>query len=174
VKGNRVVESRTGELMVLVGELRALHEELLAVIRQKLTAIRHADIEGLGSCQAREQFLSDRIRQREGLRQQLVQLIGKELGMTAEQTVRLPLSSLAERLTEPRRSQLLALAASTRQVVLAVDHNNKVSALVMGEMLKHFRQVCLAMARTGMSTGTYSSGGRMAPDLPARVFEAVG
>jgi hypothetical protein len=174
VTSRRIIESRSSELVFLLGEFRKLHEELLAVIQHKLAAMRRADVEAVNSCLAREQFLANRIRQQEGLRQQLVQLIGKELGLAAEQTVRLSLKGLAERLEEPCRGRLLAQAAALRETMMTIDRANKVAAMVTGEMLKHFRQVCMAMARVGQSTGTYSPAGRLNSEAPARVFEAVG
>jgi hypothetical protein len=174
VTSRRIIESRSGELAFLLSDLKKLHEELLAVIQHKLAAMRRADADAINSCLAREQFLVGRIRQQEGLRQQLVQLIGKELGLTPEQAVRLPLKALAERLDEPRRGQLLAQAAGLRETMLGIDRSSKVAAMVTGEMLKHFRQVCLAMARAVQSTGTYSPTGRLNSEAPAGVFEAVG
>jgi len=174
VTADRVIESRTGELLIVMGELKQLHEELLTVLQQKLAAMRRADTEGLNSCTARQRFLVDRIRQKEGLRRQVVQLIGKAMGMPAERAADWPLRELAERLPEPRRGQLLAQAAVVREILLAIDKTNTVAALVTGEMLKHFQQVCAAMARTGQSTGTYSSAGRLNSEPPVGVFEAVG
>jgi len=174
VTARGAIESRVGDLVVLLGDLKEVHEELLAVIQQKLAAMRRADTEALNSCLAREQFLTDRIRQREGLRQQLVQLIGRELGLSSEQVQGLSLRELAERVDEPRRGQLLALSACIRETLGAIDAANRVAALVTGEMLKHYRQVYSAMARSGPSMGTYSSRGQLAADRPAQVFEAVG
>lgn len=168
------LESRCRELIGLLGELRELHEELLAVIQQKLAAMKRADTDGVGSCVARETFLSNRIREREGFRQQLGQLIARELGVGPEAARKLSVTQIAEHVPEPRRGQLLALSAGTREVLRSIDEANKVAALVTGEMLKHFRQVYSAMARTGASTGTYSAGGRRTPDRPVQVFDAVG
>ncbi|MBN1341935.1 MAG: flagellar protein FlgN [Phycisphaerae bacterium] len=171
---NRALESRSGELVTLMGDLKKLHEELLAVVQQKLAAMKRADTEALNSCLAREQFLADRIRQREGLRQQLVQIIARELGLDAERVRELSLKDLAGHFNEPRRGQLLALAASVRGVLEAIDSANRVAALVTGEMLKHFRQVYSAMAQAGGSSGRYSAGGQLMTDRPMQVFEAVG
>ena len=112
--------------------------------------------------------------QGEGLRQQLVQLIGRELGLSTEQVQDLSLRALAERFDEPRQGQLLTLSASIRERLSAIDAANKVAALVTGEMLKHYRQVYSAMARSGPSMGTYSAGGQLAADRPVQVFDAVG
>lgn len=174
MRKRRVVESRSGELIVLLGELKALHEELLEVIQQKLAAIRRADTDGLNSCLARERFLSDRILQRDGLRQQLVQLIGKALEIDPDRVRHMSLSELAEELSEPVRGQLLGLSADMRQTLLAIDSANKVAALVTDEMLKHFRQVYAVMAQSEESAGTYTARGRRTDDRPVQVFEAVG
>jgi hypothetical protein len=174
VTTSKTIETRTGELIVLMGDLQKRHEELLAVIQQKLAAMRRADTEGLNSCLARETFLADQIRQREGLRQQLMQLINKELDVPAEAAQRLSLRELAERFNEPRKGQLLGLAAGLRKVLISIDSANKVAALVTGEMLKHFRQLYAAMAQAGQSSGTYSAGGRLTAGKPVQVFDAVG
>jgi hypothetical protein len=157
-----------------LGDLKKLHDELLAVIQHKLGAMRNADMETINSCLAREQFLVNRIRQQEGLRQQLVQLIGKELGVAAPPSGAISLPRLVERLDEPRRGQLLSLAAGLRGAMQAIDGCNKVAALVTSEMLKHFRQVCMAIAQAGHSAGTYSQAGRMNSEASVGVFEAVG
>ncbi len=174
VKGRRVIESRSAELVVLMGELKRLHDDLLSVIQQKLNAIRRADTEGISSCLARERFLVDRIRQQEGLRQQLVQIISKEMGSGATQPGAMSLSDLALQLAEPRRGQLLALRAGLRETLLEIDRRNKVAVLVTAEMLKHFRQVCAAMAKVGRSGGTYSPAGQLDSGQLPSVFEAVG
>ncbi len=170
----RVIQSRSKDLVVLLGDLKRLHEEMLGVIRQKLAAMRQADTDALNSCLARERFLADRISQQEGLRQQLVQIIGKALGLELEARRTLTLSVLAEGLPEPERTQLLGLAAALRECLGQIESANKVAALVTGEMLKHFRQVYSAMARAGQTTGTYSSGGQLTTDRPTQVFDAVG
>ncbi len=170
----KVIESRSGELVTLLGELKGLHEELLRFIEQKLEAMRRADTEKLNACLSREQFLAQRIAEREGLRQQLVQLIGRAMDLTQDQTERLTVKDIADRVAEPRRGQLLGLAAGIRQTLQAIHARNQVAALVTDEMLKHFRQVYTVMAKSGPSTGRYSPAGTPATDRPRQVFEAVG
>lgn len=170
----KALQSRCGELVVLLGDLKELHEQLLGVIQQKLAAMRRADTDGINSCVAREKFLSERIRQREGLRQQLVQLIARALDVPSESAQEMSVAQVAEHLPEPRRGQLLTLSTATREILETLNEANRVAALVTSEMLKHFREVYSAIARTGGSVGTYSAGGERMQGRSVQVFEAVG
>lgn len=170
---NQVV-ARSGNLVTLMGDLKKLHDEMLSVIQQKLNAMRRADTDALNSCVARERFLAERVQKQEGLRRQLVQILWKELGLPSEQSSGLGLRDLAERLPEPRRGQLLVLGEELRELIGKIDNANKVVALVTGEMLKHFRHVHSAMARSGPSTGRYAANGQIAVERPTQVFDAVG
>ncbi len=168
------LEARSGDLVNLMGDLKTLHSDMLSVLQQKLAGMRRADTEAINSCTARERFLAERVQEREGLRRQLVQILGKELGLSPEQSAGLGVRDLAERLPEPRRGQLLVLGEALRELIGKIDNANKVVALVTGEMLKHFRHVYAAMARSGPSTGRYASNGQIAVERPTQVFDAVG
>ena len=55
------VEQTVRDLVRLLDDMRELYGELLATIRKKLQAMRHAQVELLGSCTAREGFLAKRL-----------------------------------------------------------------------------------------------------------------
>ncbi len=170
-------EKRADELIVVLGELKSLHEELLLVIRRKLEAMRRADGEQMQSCAARERFLAERIRQREGLRRQLAEAVTESLEMGASDrkaAKMVKVGELAERMDEPRRSRMIVLASAIRQAIEQVDQANRVAALVGQEMAKHFQKVREAVISASGDGGVYCRTGRCVRMGGSHVLDAVG
>jgi len=183
-------EKRVDELITVLAELKGLHDELLVVLRAKLDAMRRADAERMQSCGARERFLAERIRQREGLRRQLAEIVADGLGLhervgaetagrQAKPTERrateaITVSRLAERIGEPRRTRLTVLAAQIREAIEQVDRVNRVVALVAMEMAEHFRRVREVMISAGIEQDVYLPTGTRARVGVSHVIDAVG
>jgi len=167
-------EQRMAQVATVLGELKRLHGELGFVVQQKLDAMRKADTDAIHAATAREEFLAQRIREQEGLRRQILQLIGEANGMPAARARAMTIRELAELAAEPLRSRLLAAGAALRETVVETAERNRVAAIVSQEMLKHFRQVYQVMARTNGVQGGYSWTGRAETRPGMAVFEAVG
>ena len=167
---HRVVE----ELLEVLGEARRLHEELLAVLRRKLEAIRRAEMQAVHSCGAREALLVDRIRRNELRRRGLVERLGRQLAVPAGRARPVRLTELAEQLGEPMRSRLLVMAAGLRDLLGKIGDTNRVIGMVSEAMLEHFRQVYEAMRQAVPGSGLYSPAGRDTDDVRMNVLDAVG
>jgi len=167
------VERRVEQLETVLGELRRLHDELSLVVRNKLESIRKADTDAIRSATTREEFLIGRIREQDGMRKQLLELIGKALDVPAPRARVMTIREVAAHVTEPARSRLLALAAALRERVRETAEGNRVAAVVSHEMLRHFRQVYEVMARVDDSPAVYSRTGRAERRCGTNVFDAV-
>lgn len=166
-------EQRVAQLVTVLGELKRLHDELAIVVQRKLDAMRAANADAIRSTCSREEFLAQKIREQDGLRRQLLELVGTQMGLAGEVARAMTVTELADRVGEPARSRLLVLAAALRERVRATADTNRVVGLVSHEMLKHFRQVYGVMAEANRAPGLYSRRGRN--ENPAiTVFEAVG
>lgn len=168
------VEQTVRDLVRLLDEMRELYGQLRTTIRKKLQAMREASIELLQSCTAREGFLAGRIAEREGLRRQLVERLAGRLGLAPAAARSMPVSQVAQHLSEPLRGRLLAVAAGLREQAEAVQTANRTAALATGSMLKHLRAVTDAMTEGGTESTVYSAAGRPEVHQAVRVFEAVG
>jgi FlgN protein len=162
------------DLIRLLGDLNALHGELAMHMRNKLDAIKRADSDQVQSITAREAVLAARAHEREGLRKQLADRIGMSLGLDKGSGRSVRLTDLAEKLPEPRRSQLLVAAAGLREKVREIESINKTSEVVTRTMLRHLSEVMQVMTAGPCGADVYGRTGHRQPPRTANVFEAVG
>ncbi len=168
-------EKRVEQVVRVLDELKHLHDELAVVVKGKIQAMRAADTDALRSAVAREGFLTQRIREQDGLRRQIMELVGELLGLSPDEAGRMTVSELAQRTVEPARSRLLAVAAAIREKAQEAARANEVAAMITAEMLKHFRHVFEVMAQVdAREVGLYSRTGRTEARAAMSVFEAVG
>ncbi len=165
-------EAVARQLAECLAEMRGLYEELLAVLRRKLEAMRRADTESLNSCAARERFLLQRIAEAESSRKALTGDLQLRTGVTTRRPM--SITRLAERIGEPGRSKLLVLADGLRRLVEQTNQVNQVAALAGKELLVHFRHVYDAMRAAERDTGTYDVQGVRAAGSAQRILDAVG
>lgn len=168
------VERRTGELQTLLSELSDSYAHLERVLERQLEAMRRAEPAAMHALSDEAGRIASRIRERDGLRVQLMGVLGTGLGLEAEAARRMSLRELAERLGEPQRGALLVLAERLRVQALRVDRLNRIIALVSGEMLRHMRRVYEALSEGAEKPVTYSARGHSRPAAVSRVFEMVG
>lgn len=162
------------DLVRLLADLGGLHGEMAMHMRDKLEAIKQTDSDRIQSITAREMLLAERVAEREGLRRQITARIVRGLGLDAEENRSLSLTVLAERFSEPRRSQLLVSAAGLREKLQEIGRMQATTSLITQEMLKHLGAVLDVMRSGGASTDIYSRTGTRQRSGPASVFEAVG
>ena len=165
-------EAVAGQLAECLAEMRGLYEELLAVLRRKLEAMRRADTELLNSCAVRERFLLQRITESESSRKTLAADLQLRAGAKSKGPV--SITELAERIGEPGRSKLLVLADGLRRLVEQTNQVNQVAALASKELLAHFRHVYDAMRAAERDTGTYDVQGVRTSGGAQRILDAVG
>jgi len=162
------------DLTRLLHDLAAMHGELAAMMSEKLDAIRVADTERISAITAQEITLAARVREREGLRRQMTRKIIEELGLVEPPDAKIRLSELAERLAEPRRSQLLSAVEGLKVVLKNMEQLRIVTTLVSREMLKHLGEILVSMTSGGLGNDVYGRTGQKQRSNVAHVFEAVG
>ncbi|HOB75274.1 MAG TPA: flagellar export chaperone FlgN [Phycisphaerae bacterium] len=162
------------DLVRLLADLAALHQELAGHAKEKLEAIRRADSDAITAITAREMPLVERLAEREGLRRQLTRRIAGALGVEPGQADGIRVGELASRLPQPQAGQLLAAAAGLRQKVEELKRLQRTTALITQEMLKHLNEVVAVMCGGRLPADSYTRGGQRVRPESAGVFEAVG
>lgn len=162
------------ELIRLLDALRLQQQQLLDCIESKLDAVRQADVPALQELHRKEAALVSRLRERDGLRRQLMDRIGCELGWPVGAGRGLHISKLASRVTEPERAQLLDAAKELRDVAFAVQRANRVVGTVSRELLNHLGSVFASVVPKDASPAGYSGDGAVVCRSDLRLFEAVG
>ena len=165
---------RFRELLGLLSELQKLHENLFTTCQAKLEALKKADVKAMGELSGPEQDIARRIHQREGLRRQLMDAIGKSLGLPPRTARQLPLSQLASRADRPQAAALTEAAGKLREVVLRVAQLNRVIGAVSGGVLGHLGQVLASVGVAGENATGYRVDGKAVAGVPPQIFEAVG
>lgn len=162
------------DLVRLLGVLRQQQEQLLECIESKLDAMRRADVSAMQKLQQEERTLISEMREREGLRRQLMDSIGEELGWPVGAGRALHVSQIAARLTDPEKVHLIDAAHALRDVVFKVQQVNRVAGAVSRDLLGHLKWVFASVAPKDEKPSTYSGDGAAVPSAGAQVFEAVG
>lgn len=165
--------TRLRDLIRLFDVLRDLHGQLLALIQFKMDAMKRADLPAVNELNQREQAMVRRLEEREGLRRQLMDSIGAELGLPPRAARVLTVSQLAARLTEPARRSLLDSANELRSVAVKVARLNRVAGAFTREVTTHLKWVFAAVRPKEDSPSGYTGTG-VAAAADLRLFEAVG
>jgi hypothetical protein len=170
----RALDKGLKELTVLLTDMSRLHQDLLSAANRKLEAIRSADTEVMQQASRREEELARSIKDREGLRQALMERLGGPLGLSAGRARRLTIGELAERVAEPVRSRLTVLGGEIRKLASEIARVNRINALVSHEMLKHFRTVYDSIARGSAPREFYGRTGRPRTAAPTALIDTTG
>jgi flagellar biosynthesis/type III secretory pathway chaperone len=169
-----MLEKRLDSLVTLLNALHDLYRDYGGVLDAKLSAIRSADMPAVQELQMREQRLAERIAERSGLRRQLLEHIGGDLGLDKAAARGISLKALAARVPEPQRGHLLVMADKLRHVVEYVEQMNLKIGFISNVMLKHFEKVFEAMTGPAADPGVYTAQGRQASEAGEALFQAIG
>jgi hypothetical protein len=162
------------DLIRLMDRLKEMQGELADRMRSKLDAIRKADTDAIHAITAHEMKLVEQIREREGLRRQIMRQLAVHLGLTDVKGDAMTASELARHISEPQRSRLLTTVAGLRERLNEVEQLRVTSALISQEMLKHMDVVMNVMRSGGATSELYSRTGSTQRASGSSVFEAVG
>ena len=108
---------RVGDLRTLLGELTELHDNLAALIQDKIDAMKRADLQAMDELDGKQRCVAERIQEREGLRRQLMDAIGKGVGLRSRAGRSWSASQLAARLPSAEARPFLASATALRERV---------------------------------------------------------
>lgn len=167
-------QRRVESLLVLLERLEGLHLELRAVLDDKLESMRKSDMETLQDCVERESVLTTRISEQEGLRKQLMERICRGYGIASQTARRLPARRLADRLDEPQRGKINAMADRLKAAVMEVSKLNALIGRVSSQILKYLGEIFTEVRGAEASPVVYSKYGQTAAARPVEIFEAVG
>lgn len=165
---------RFNDLLRLMDTLRLLHGDLRVAIVVRINAMRDADLPRMQEALNEERAIAARIHEREGLRKQLMDLMGVELGLPKGEGRKMTVSQMAERLPESARAALRRRADGLRRAVAEAAQANRVAASATRTLLHHMQWVFAAMRPAGGSPLTYSSRGEMTPPGGTVLLEATG
>jgi len=162
------------DLIRLLGGLQRMHEQLLELIRDKMDAIRRADIAALRRLAQQEQTVAGRLQAREGLRRQLMDMIGRDMGLSTSAARAMTVSQIASRVPQASRDGLLDVARGLRDVIARVAQANRVAGAVSREILGHLAWVFSSVRPVGEKAVGYSGRGGTVGPAGTRIFETVG
>lgn len=166
--------SRLEALLALMQRLERLHQELRKALDLKIENMRAARLSDLHACIRREQELTAKIGEQEGLRRQLMVQIGRGFGLSPETARRLSAQRLAERLAEPFRSRFHAVALQLKNAVESVRKVNDLIGRVSTQVLKHLDDVFTAITAPEPGRTGYTPKGQAVPGTGRELFEAIG
>jgi len=164
------VSQQFDKLVDQLQEIRELHEQLLITVREKQKGMRSGDVDSMDSCAARERFLIERIKEVDETRRTDSTVLAGLLGLEQDST----LTTIANQLDEPQRSQLLALAGAIRKTAEQVYQINQVNDAVTREILSCFAQMQRQITATHCDLGLYDPNGQKQMSNHVNILDAVG
>jgi hypothetical protein len=170
---NKAVTTLVDRLAELLAKLTAKQESIRAAIREKLEAMRRADVEAMIAASHREGELVHDVTELEVERREISENLGEIVGARGKGRG-LSLRMIAAQLDEANRTRIMNLADALRRRMLEVAEANRVVELVSREMLAFFKGVFTAIVRDDAAPLTYSAGGEIGAPMGARVLDAVG
>ena len=171
----RAIEpKRLRDLLTLLGQLKQLHDELAVLVKAKVEAMKHADMRALQEHTEQERKLVERIQEREGLRRQLTDVIGEQLGFSPRSARTLTVSQLVSCVPEEQQEAIVESAQRLRSAVSKVAQANRVAGMVAGELVDHLGRVFAAVRPKAEPGTAYTSEGAVLSRPECRIFETVG
>jgi len=164
---------RAMDLVRLIDQLSATHGQLLGLTRRKLQAIRAADLEAMCACNDEQETLLKRLREREGLRKQLMDAIGIELGLAAKTGRLLTITQLLSKLSGSVQQELSAARDRLREAVGKLAQANRINSAVSRELVNHLEFVFSAVRPSTTTSGEYSARGSLRLTNPG-LLETIG
>lgn len=163
------------ELAGMLKQLADLQSLVNVAVRDKLEAMRRADVNEIARRSRREAELSAQVVEVDKARRAVVGRICATLGVAATEGGReITLRSLIKKLPVADRDRLSALANVLRERMLATAESNRVVEIVCHEMMAHFKAVFSAMTSAASERGIYGERGGRAPSGEPLVLDAVG
>jgi len=162
------------DLVRLLNEQTRAHEELLAAVRDKVAAMKRADLHTMREMTIKEQALVRLIQEREGLRRQIMDLVGTDLGMAAREARSLTVSQLATRLPGESSPALMHAANRLRDVMHKVAQSNRVAQMACREVIDHMKWVFASVRPKDEPPVAYAGNGTLLGSASTRILEVMG
>ena len=171
---NAIEPKRLRDLLSLLSGMQSLHQELLALIRTKIGAMKRNDLAAVQELCEQERALAARIHEREGLRQQLMDVIARLMGWPPHAARVLSLSQEASRVSGPQRAALMEARDALRSAVAQVAKANHVAGEVARGVLGHLKWVFASVKPRRNEPVGYSDAGVSPGRSETLIFDTVG
>jgi len=165
---------RLNDLIRLFAVLKDLHGQLASLVQLKIDAMKRSDLPLMAKLNEREQAIVRRLEEREGLRRQLMDSIGADLGLKPAAARAMTVSELAAILPESTRHDLIASATALRAVVARLARVNRVASEIARGITGHLKWVFASVRPKDEGRSGYGVGGVLTRTADLRIFEAVG
>jgi len=165
---------RLTDLLRLLAVLETLHQRLAKVLAAKLQAVRDADMHAAASLAPEEQAVASRIQEQDGLRRQLMDVIGVELGLPARAGRTLTISQLSSKVRDDQCVLLGKAADRLMREASRVASASRVLGQTCRGVLHHLEWVSASLRPRQDKPQGYSGAGRPVAPCDAKVFETIG
>jgi len=162
------------DLVTLLSTLESLYEELGAVVRRKIEAMKRNELQIMRDLNEREHALAGKIRERDGLRRQLMDAVGAQAGWPNGAARDIPLAQLSARLPEPHASALRSARARLAEAAARLANANRTAAEFARAIIEHLTWVFRAAGPAGAAPVTYSAGGSRTRRGETMIVDTVG
>jgi len=183
VTSGTAVEALLGSLEKLLRELVVHYENLTKLADERVEAIRAASTSRLSACIERENRIIQSVAEIEKRRLAVVGELADRLGggathgpqaggrRSAKRAPEVKVSWIAERVAEPWRARLSALAQRLRELLSTVMQKNERSKVAAEMLGQHMEGLIRQVAARLNHAKTYGRGGKV--ETGARVVSAV-
>lgn len=168
------IKKRLNDLIQLLEQTRDLYEQLLQTIHTKIDAMRHADLHEMREQTQKEHALAKQLHEREGLRCQIMELIGIELQLTAPQARAMTMSNLSKAVSKNEAQRLMEISNTLRETVTRVAQANRIAGSTTREILNHLKWVMDSVKPRDDQPVSYSGDGTIVPSHGTKLFETIG
>jgi hypothetical protein len=148
------------ELEKLLAAQHEVYRALLHAVERKREAIRTAAVETVIEISGKEEVIVGRLEAMDGQRRQLLARVSAEMGERTGES--LTVRQIAERLDEPTRTRLLALAAQLRETILALRRESSVVRTGAEALGRHMGGIIQSMQTAISKAAVYGRRGRIA------------
>ena len=156
-------------LRQLLAKQLEMHEQLLSCIHQKREAIRTANVAVMTECCEREHRLTARLRELDLRRPGIVEHLARLLDMKARDPSAISACDIADRLEEPARGVMAALAAQLRETMRAVKREHSIVHHAADALSRHMSGIMQGVQAMLNQTGVYERRGRIVSALLSSV-----
>ena len=145
------------ELLKLLADVLACQQRLLAMALARREAMRAFDVERLEMLTEQQRLETQNLVALDRRRKEIVSRF-KPLLKGAEATV----TEISQRIGEPQKTQVLALAGAIKTTVEQLDRNNRINATVSDTVVKGLAKVLKVVTGLAQHAGLYMRNGRKA------------
>ncbi len=161
-------------LVDLIGQIETLHQRLVGVLRSKIDAMKVGEFQRMRCLEEEEGTLVEQVRERDGLRRQLFEAIGRTAGDTECDYRNLPVKKLASKLAMPQRLELLDAAHSLKAAMVDLSRINQIVNAIARGVLDNLRIVFESVRAGAGEKDSYSGKGNPISRQVTGMLDAVG